>query len=89
MSAFWMARHAIDPQWIFYHQEFKWTFTLFYGSFKCLIRLLESQRSEKWKELEQERFDNAPIEGYNIPTQQFCAMWEQSKHPFLRAVGRV
>ena len=39
----------------------------FYGSFKCLIRLLDSQRSEKWKELEQERFDNAPIEGYNIP----------------------
>ena len=29
LSAFWMARHAIDPQWIFYHQEFKWTFTLF------------------------------------------------------------
>ena len=40
----------------------------FYGSFKCLIGLLDSQRSEKWKELEQERFDNAPIEGYNIPT---------------------
>ena len=77
VAAFCMAGHAIDP-WIFYRNS--------NGHSPIFLRVLGvSCQTKIWEmELEQEGFDTAPIKGHNI-SNDCCAIWEQCKHPFLRA----